>query len=118
VKANHRAQSVRLPLPPGGVAVLDAVMNRRPTNTFIMAGPDAWNRHKIRTDKVVLPPNASPDEYDWGLFRGQEPTVIADDSDPERWGRLAWLLLRAGARTVCVVFEVDGITHCRHYRHE
>jgi hypothetical protein len=81
-----------------------------------MAGPDAWNRHKNRRDRVVLPPDASPDEYDWSIFRGQEPTVIADDAEQGRIRRLIWLLLRAGAKVVCVVFTEGGVTHARHFR--
>jgi hypothetical protein len=85
-------------------------------NTFIMAGPDAWNRHKNRSDRVVLPPAASPDDFDWSIFRGQAPTVIADDADQVRVKRLIWLLLRARASVVCVVFSEGGITHARHFR--
>jgi hypothetical protein len=106
------------PLPPFGAAVLEAVLNRRPLNTFIMAGPDAWNRHKARVDRVVLPPDQSPDAFDWTIFRGQEPTVIADDADEDRIRRLIWLLLRAGAALVCVVFKEGQNTHCRHFRNE
>jgi hypothetical protein len=105
-----------VPLPPYGAAVLDAVRNRRPLNTFIMAGPDAWNRHRNRIDRVVLPPDASPDDFDWSIFRGQMPVVIADDAEQGRIKRLIWLLLRAQVKAVCVVFTEGGITHARHFR--
>jgi hypothetical protein len=107
--------SAARPLPPFGAAVLDAVRNGRPLNTFIMAGPDAWNRHRGRLDRVVLPPDAAPDDFDWSIFCGLAPTVIADDADQGRVKRLIWLLLRAQAKTVCVVFDEGGVTHARHF---
>ena len=105
-----------LPPPPYGAAVLDAVRNGRSLNTFIMAGPDAWNRHKTRLDRVVLPPDRSPDDFDWSIFWEQHPTVIADDAEQGRIKRLIWLLLRAGAKYVCVIFDEGGVTYARHFR--
>lgn len=113
----RRGAGKKLSLPPGGVAVLDAVLRREPLNTFIMAGPDAWNRHKNRVDRVVLPPDASPYSFDWSIFRGQEPVIVADDADPDRIRDLIELLLRAGAKLICVVFEENGQCHFRHFRH-
>jgi hypothetical protein len=107
-----------LPLPPYGAAVLDAVRNRRHLNTFIIATPNSWDRFRNRIDKVVLPPDATPDDFDWRIFRGQEPIIIADDADVERIKRLIWLLLRAQAKVVCVLFLENGIAHCRHFRHD
>src|SRR5271166_1247138 len=95
--SDRKRWSKSLPLPPGGAAVLAAYRDRRQLNTFICAGPDSWNRHKLRLDRVVLPPDAAPDDFDWRIFRGQEPTVIADDADQGRITRLIWLLLRAQA---------------------
>lgn len=105
-----------LPLPPGGREVLDAIRNQRRLNTFIVCGTDAWNRHKLRVDRVVLPPDASPDEFDWGIFRGQSPTVLGFDDDHERLKRLAWLLLRAGAKLICVLYEDAGVTRAVYFR--
>lgn len=104
------------PLPPYGAAVQDAAHHGRPLNTFVMAGPDAWNRHSNRVDRVVLPPDAAPDDFDWSIFKNQAPTVIADDADPERIKRLLGLLLRAGVSVVACIFLENGITHCRHFR--
>jgi len=112
----RRAVTSSLPLPPYGAAVLDAARNRRPLNTFIMAGPDAWNRHRNRADRVVLPPDASPDDFDWRVFRGCSPTVIGDGADHGRLKRLAWLLLRAGARLVCVIFDDGAVTRAVFFR--
>jgi hypothetical protein len=114
--AYKRGAGKKLPLPPFGAAVLDAVLKRQPLNTYIIAGPDAWNRHRSRDDKVVLPPDASPYSFDWSIFRGQEPTIIADDADAARITDLIGLLLRAGAKLICVVFVEDGQTHFRHFR--
>ncbi len=105
-----------LPLPPFGGRLLDAVRSGRPLNTYICAGPDAWNRHKLRADRVVLPPDAQPDDFDWRIFRNQTPVVVADDAEQGRIMRLIWLLLRGGAKTVCVIFTEGGVTHARHFR--
>ena len=82
-------------MPPYGAAVLDAVRNGRTLNTFIMAGPDAWNRHKKRLDRVVLPPDASPSDFDWSFLKGQSPLVIADNADPTRAGIAAPIAARS-----------------------
>jgi len=96
--------------------MLDALRRGEPLNTFIMASPNAWNRRSIRTDCIVLPQERSPDDFDWSLFRGQEPTVIGDDADPERLSRLTWLLLSAGARLVCVIYEEKGVINAAYFR--
>jgi hypothetical protein len=103
-------------LPPYGARVLEAARRREPLNTYICADPDAWNTHRNRADRVVLPPDAPPDDFDWSIFRGQSPFVIAGNSDQGRIKCLIWLLLRAGATVVAVVFEEGGTTHIRHFR--
>lgn len=104
------------PLPPHGAAVLDAVRHGRPVNTYIMVGPKAWDRHRQRIDKVVVPPESSPADFDWSIFKNQSPLVIADDADPERVRELLRLLLRAPVAMVGCIFLEDGITHCRFFR--
>jgi hypothetical protein len=117
VSAKHKPRnSSALPLPPFGGRVLDAARNGQPVNCFILAGPDAWNRHKRRVDRVVLPPDSAPDDFDWRIFRDQSPTVIADDAEQGRIMRLIWLLLHGGAKVVCVIFTEGGVTHARHFR--
>jgi hypothetical protein len=103
-------------LPPYGQAVIDAVRSGRPLNTYICVGPKAWERHKLRLDRVVVPPESSPADFDWSIFKGQSPTVIADDADPDRVRELLRLLLKAKVSMVGCVFLEDGITHCRFYR--
>lgn len=109
-------KSGRKPLPPYGQQLVEAKRRREHVNCYICAGPNAWNRHRIRVDRVVLPPDAEPDDFDWSIFSGLEPTVIGDDADPTRLSRLTWLLLSAGARLVCVIFEEDGVTTAAHFR--
>jgi hypothetical protein len=116
MSAKRKPQLHRPPLPPFGARLLDAIHRGEPINTYICAGPDSWNQHKNRVDRVVLPPDASPDEFDWSIFRGQAPTVIAADADQGRIKRLIWLLLRAQVKVVCVIFEEGGVTHARHFR--
>jgi hypothetical protein len=116
VSARRKLRNPAKPLPPYGQRVADAVRQGKPTNTFIMCGPDSWNRHRKRLDRVVLPPGESPSAFDWALFKGQSPTVIADDCDPDRVRELLRLLLRAPVKLVGCIFLEDGITHCRHFR--
>jgi hypothetical protein len=105
-----------LPLPPYGARLLDAIRRGEHTNTYICAGPDSWNQHRIRVDRVVLPPDAAPDDFDWSIFRGQQPTVIAGDAEQGRITRLIWLLLRAEVKLVCVIFSEGGVINARYFR--
>jgi hypothetical protein len=114
--AKHRHRLRTLPLPPYGAAALDAVRNRRSLNTFIMVGPNAWNRHRKSLNRVVLPPDASPRDFDWSFLKGQSPLVIADDADPERVRELLRLLLRAPVSVVGCIFLEDGLTHVSFFR--
>ena len=104
-------------MPPGGQAVLDALRTGRPLNTFIIAGPNSWDRHRNRLDRVVLPPDTPPDDFDWRIFKDQSPTICGYDDDHARLKRLCWLLLRAGAKLVCLIFEdTDGVIRAVHFR--
>jgi hypothetical protein len=104
------------PLPPYGAQLLERMRYGGKPNTFIMAGANAWNDHRARIDRVVLPPDKSPDDYDWSIFQGLEPTIIADDGE-KRTRYLAWKLLEAGANLVCVIFRgPDNVITCWHFR--
>lgn len=104
-------------LPPFGAAVLKAAKAGQRTNTFIIATPDAWSYNACRTDRVVLPPDASPDDFDWSCFRGQEPTIIGGTSELPRLRRLCWLLMRAGAPLICLLWREDGRVRAAFLRH-
>jgi hypothetical protein len=116
MSARRKLRDPSKPLPPFGKAVADAVRQGKPINTYIMAGPDSWNRHKKRVDRVVLPPDISPSAFDWSIFKGQSPLVIADDADPDRIRELLRLLVKAPVKLVGCVFLEDGVTHCRFFR--
>lgn len=113
----HNSQRARR-LPPFGAAVLTATKARKRTNTFIIATPDAWNDNACRVDRVVLPPNASPDDFDWSCFRGQEPVVIGGRSQLPRLRRLCWLLMQAGASVICLLWLEGEHVRAAILRHE
>jgi hypothetical protein len=109
-------QKKQLPLPPYGQRVVDAIRRGENVNTFVIATRDPWNTHRRRLDKVILPANDDPALYDWSFLRGQEPTVIAGDSDQERIKQLLGLLLRARVSVVACIFYEGEQLYCRHFR--
>jgi hypothetical protein len=104
--ANRRPQhTARLKLPPFGNIILDAVRRGMKPNVFITAGSDAWDRHKIRRERIVLPPGEDPAAFDWSFMRGLQPFIVGDDCPHTTLRKLAWCLLRAGCPMVALAYE-------------
>lgn len=113
VAKRKRGHAARLPLPPFGARILEAVRRGEHPNVFITAGSDAWHRHEIRTERVVLPPGEDPTAFDWTFMRGLEPTIVGDDCPMPILEKLAWCLLRVGCPLVCLGYDDAEATAAR-----
>jgi hypothetical protein len=103
--ARRISRGAALPKAPFGNVIADAVRRGERPNVFICCGSDAWDSHRIRKERIVLPPGSDPVDFDWSFMRGLEPTIIGADGDHTTLKKLAWVLLRAGCPLVALTHE-------------
>lgn len=117
---NALARSGVRPPPPHGFELLRAVRAEgAPRNLFVFTGPNSWTRAQnwSRGARLVLPPDCTPDDFDWSCVRGLDLVVNGRDERLDRLERLAYLLCVVAKATLVVVIYTDGpLTRVQCYR--